>query len=222
MQLLGARYYLPQLGRFLTQDPIGHEGGLNLYAYCGDSPLTRVDPDGKDWNSFSNWISQGFNKHVITPFKGWNTAIGRTGAWAMGVGPDHMRFGANSLEVKQMIASDIGFNIDMAIIGAGYMREGRQTIRGSSGSLMPFISTLAQPSNGTQAFIGGYTWSASRYGNTIAINVHNETSMNSAFYHWLMLSNWKGWDRASNGFGPMGTTYQDYTWTIPVPSYWRR
>ena len=48
MQLLGARYYLPKLGRFLTQDPIGHEGGLNLYAYCDDSPLERVDPSGLD------------------------------------------------------------------------------------------------------------------------------------------------------------------------------
>ena len=46
MQLLGARYYIPALGRFLTQDPIGHEGGLNLYAYCGDSPLMSSDPSG--------------------------------------------------------------------------------------------------------------------------------------------------------------------------------
>ena len=46
MQLLGARYYLPKLGRFLTPDPIGHEGGINLYAYCDDSPLERVDPSG--------------------------------------------------------------------------------------------------------------------------------------------------------------------------------
>ena len=27
MQLLGARFYLPALGRFLTQDLIGQEGG---------------------------------------------------------------------------------------------------------------------------------------------------------------------------------------------------
>ena len=45
--LLGARYYIPRLGRFLTQDPIGHAGGLNLYAYCENNPLSKVDPDGK-------------------------------------------------------------------------------------------------------------------------------------------------------------------------------
>lgn len=46
MELLGHRYYLPKLGRFLTQDPLGHEAGLNLYQYCGNSPLSTVDPDG--------------------------------------------------------------------------------------------------------------------------------------------------------------------------------
>jgi len=46
MLLLGHRYYLPRLGRFLTQDPIGQAGGLNLYAYCENNPLNKVDPDG--------------------------------------------------------------------------------------------------------------------------------------------------------------------------------
>ncbi|WP_049190775.1 EndoU domain-containing protein, partial [Serratia marcescens] len=39
------RYYEPEVGRFTTQDPIGLEGGLNLYAYVMN-PLTWVDPLG--------------------------------------------------------------------------------------------------------------------------------------------------------------------------------
>ena len=46
LNLLGQRFYSARLGRFLTQDPIGHSGGLNLYAYCDNSPLTNVDPSG--------------------------------------------------------------------------------------------------------------------------------------------------------------------------------
>ena len=43
---LGHRYYLPILGRFLTQDPIGQKDDLNLYAYCKDNPISNIDPDG--------------------------------------------------------------------------------------------------------------------------------------------------------------------------------
>jgi RHS repeat-associated protein len=43
---MGARWYDPELGRFLEQDPIGEAGGLNLYAYVGSSPTLWVDPTG--------------------------------------------------------------------------------------------------------------------------------------------------------------------------------
>jgi RHS repeat-associated protein len=32
------RWYDPQTGRFLTQDPIGLAGGVNLYSYAGNNP----------------------------------------------------------------------------------------------------------------------------------------------------------------------------------------
>jgi len=43
---LGARYYDPSIGRFITQDPIGYGGGMNFYAYAGSSPTDHVDPSG--------------------------------------------------------------------------------------------------------------------------------------------------------------------------------
>ena len=46
---LGARYYDPQLGRFLSEDPIGIAGGLNLYAYAGNDPVNHRDPSGLDF-----------------------------------------------------------------------------------------------------------------------------------------------------------------------------
>ncbi len=49
MNLLGHRYYLPLLGRFLTQDPVGHGAGLNLYTYASNNPLANIDPTGLDW-----------------------------------------------------------------------------------------------------------------------------------------------------------------------------
>ena len=42
-----ARYYDPEVGRFISEDPIGFEGGdLNFYAYVSNNPIMGVDPSG--------------------------------------------------------------------------------------------------------------------------------------------------------------------------------
>jgi RHS repeat-associated protein len=43
-----ARYYSPMLQRFISEDPIGVRGGINLYAYADNSPVTLRDPSGKN------------------------------------------------------------------------------------------------------------------------------------------------------------------------------
>ena len=43
---LRARHYDPATGRFLQQDPLGHGGDVNVYAYVGNKPLARPDPGG--------------------------------------------------------------------------------------------------------------------------------------------------------------------------------
>lgn len=42
-----ARYYSPELGRFLQRDPAGYQEGMNLYWYGKNNPTTYVDLDGK-------------------------------------------------------------------------------------------------------------------------------------------------------------------------------
>ena len=46
LQFNRARYYSPELGRFISEDPIGLAGGVNQYAYAGGNPLSYTDPLG--------------------------------------------------------------------------------------------------------------------------------------------------------------------------------
>ena len=41
------RYYDPQVGRYITQDPKGLTGGFNLYQYADADPVNRADPSGE-------------------------------------------------------------------------------------------------------------------------------------------------------------------------------
>jgi RHS repeat-associated protein len=46
LEFVNARYYSSDLGRFIARDPIGYEGGINLYRYCSDNPANSTDPLG--------------------------------------------------------------------------------------------------------------------------------------------------------------------------------
>jgi hypothetical protein len=41
-----ARYYDPKLGRFISEDPLGFDGGINLHAAMLADPVNLVDPYG--------------------------------------------------------------------------------------------------------------------------------------------------------------------------------
>ena len=43
----GYRFYSPVLARWLTRDPIEEQGGINLYAFCGNNGVNGFDIDGR-------------------------------------------------------------------------------------------------------------------------------------------------------------------------------
>lgn len=61
------RYYDPETGRFISQDQISYLqpeviNGLNLFAYCGNNPVMRIDENGCSWSSFWSGVKSFFKK----------------------------------------------------------------------------------------------------------------------------------------------------------------
>ena len=51
LYFLTSRYYDPEIGRFISPDSLEYldpenVNGLNLYSYCNNNPVNRLDPSG--------------------------------------------------------------------------------------------------------------------------------------------------------------------------------
>jgi len=69
------RYLHAGLGRWVTRDPIGYRGGINLYGYVRNTPTNTVDPLGLDgwWSGFTESLCDSWNSigdGIVAPFYG--------------------------------------------------------------------------------------------------------------------------------------------------------
>jgi RHS repeat-associated protein len=54
----GFRFYNPMVGKWMTRDPIGERGGLNLYGFVGNSAMNFVDTLGL-YSATGDWVAKG-------------------------------------------------------------------------------------------------------------------------------------------------------------------
>ena len=76
----GRRFYSPRIARWLSRDPIEEDGGLNLYAYCGNDLVNKVDVIGErplktyeGWTIVNGLNDAEFHTYNCTEFKGKGT-----------------------------------------------------------------------------------------------------------------------------------------------------
>lgn len=71
------RPYIPELGRWISRDPIGEAGGINLYGYVQNNPTGYVDSLGL-YITYRGGGSQAFwNNYRAAYAKTWNSPSGR-------------------------------------------------------------------------------------------------------------------------------------------------
>ncbi len=61
LSLLTHRYYDAGAGRFVSRDPIGYKGGINLYGFAGNNPVNESDPSGFSGDSVLGGLIHGIN-----------------------------------------------------------------------------------------------------------------------------------------------------------------
>ena len=144
---LNTRYYDPEIGRFMTIDGIEYLNpetinGLNLYAYCGNNPVSNVDPNGNAW---WHWLLGVVAVVALVAVVVASAVVtGGTSLVAMGVG---FAVGATASVVSQGVANVISGNGFFDNINIGTVLVG-----GLAGAAFAGVSFIASLSGVAGAF----------------------------------------------------------------------
>jgi RHS repeat-associated protein len=94
----GYRFYNPAIGRWITRDPLGEAGGINLYGFVGNNPINRVDLLGlwgedvhsgignTNYGTYKWAIDAGFSPSESKVIATANNAVDKLGNWAPIIG----------------------------------------------------------------------------------------------------------------------------------------
>ncbi len=125
------RYYDPAVGRYISADPLGLDGGFNAHAYVGNNPLGFTDPlglvlfafDGTDNTTDAAFLARkGSSESNVVEFRrAYQSGKFR---YISGVGTDHIE--PTGSKYKSIIAADYtGYGGTVPDIGGNYSGKAR-------------------------------------------------------------------------------------------------
>lgn len=153
-----ARYYDPEIGRFLSEDPLGFRAGVNFYAYVENNPVNFNDPLGLEPSIYAFPIERDPGSGVVRGgfYIQRETALGVLRG-------DARQFDAGATAEQFRIAVNLDFEA-----GTGYVQANDTTV-----ALGPFSRTFdPNPLNGpgSPSTVGV---NANRYGVEVTIHSPN-------------------------------------------------
>jgi RHS repeat-associated protein len=134
-----ARWYAPTIGRWLSKDPIGLEGGLNLYVFCGNDPVNFTDPMGLCENTD--------NYHTPTTIKGILEEILRGMKLASGdISPQNEYDNMLSAAVQNAMMATVGGGNSVKPVTSG--KASISAIKKSLTKVQELVGKLTKGKNG--------------------------------------------------------------------------
>ncbi len=143
--------------RWLNRDPLGEKGGLNLYGYVGNNPISRIDPFGLVWYDPTSW-----NWHQI------GSAFELNGGGGPAIGAD-IHLGPIDIQAKADVIMFGGYvdlggdmgnlqgasaNLDIKVgpFAAGYMNKSETRAGTDRCGNSTFSQTPSNPGDGHWVF----------------------------------------------------------------------
>jgi len=196
----GRRYYFARMGRFVGRDPIGEEGGINLYGFCGNNSGNRWDRNGE--NSYYTQIEliikmyeegiglNNLSSQQLEEYSYWCEEKGRIDVFdiapnlysfndwmenhllEMGLDPESMRpLGESNVDENV----DVSNNTAVSTVGSflGNALRGIPLIGGMLGAAGDIVSGVGNVALGTVTFgsVGSFFAGLSQIGSGIANGV---------------------------------------------------
>ncbi len=151
-----ARYYDPEIGRFLSEDPLGLNGGdVNLYAYVGNNPLRFNDPSGEVVQVLVGAVI-GFGTSLATELvlNGGDLSQVNVGAVIGGTAAGALTGGLSALSASVIRGSATAATV--SLLGAGGAGIAGNAVSRAFNDLPPF-DPVQTPAAAAIGLIGGGT-----------------------------------------------------------------